>query len=125
MRSHAPWALALLLALAPAAARAHDKHESKGRDITVTGEIVDLACYIAHGGAGAEHAGCAARCAQMGQPIGLKAADGKLYLLVADHADTAPFTKAKNLAGKNAEVKGVVDTKEGINALTVLAVKAA
>jgi len=96
---------------------------AESADVTLTGEVLDLACYVAHGAKGPEHAGCAAKCAAMGQPIGLAASDGKVYVLVADHADSAPFTKAKSMAGKKVEIKGEVASKDGINALTVHAVK--
>jgi hypothetical protein len=92
-------------------------------DVTLTGEVLDLACYIGHGAKGPEHAPCAAKCADMGQPIGLAASDGKVYILVADHADTSAFTKAKSMAGKKVEIKGEVAAKDGLNSLTVRAVK--
>ncbi len=92
-------------------------------DVTLTGEVLDLACYIGHGAKGSEHAGCAVKCAEMGQPIGLAASDGKVYILLADHADSSAFTKAKSMAGKKVEIKGVVAAKDGMNALTVHAVK--
>ena len=94
-------------------------------DVTFTGEIVDLACYLGHGAMGPDHAGCAVKCAEMGQPLGLAAADGKVYLLLADHADSSAFTKAKSLAGKKVEIKGEAVAKDGMNALTVHAIKSA
>lgn len=90
--------------------------------LAVKGEIVDLACYVVHGGKGPQHARCAKKCAEQGQPIGLLAADGRLYLLFADHADGAPFGRARGLAGQNAEIKGEAVTRDGVNGLTVKAV---
>ena len=34
--------------------------EPKGKAITVTGEVIDTGCYVAHGGHGADHATCVA-----------------------------------------------------------------
>jgi hypothetical protein len=96
---------------------------AESSDVTLTGEVLDLACYIGHGAKGPDHASCAAKCAEMGQPIGLAASDGKVYILIADHADSSPFTKAKSMAGKKVEIKGEVAAKDGLNALTVHAVK--
>jgi hypothetical protein len=87
------------------------------------GEILDLACYVAHGAKGPQHQTCAQKCAEQGQPIGLLAEDGKVYLLFADHANAAPFDTAKSLAGSKAEIKGDLASKDGINGVTVLAVK--
>jgi hypothetical protein len=94
-----------------------------GTAITVTGEILDMACYVAHGAKGPQHEKCAVKCAEQGQPIGLLAKDGKVYVLFADHADPTAYEKAKGLAGKNAELKGEVASRDGINGLTVLAAK--
>ncbi len=92
-------------------------------EVTVTGEVVDMACYLGHDGKGPEHKKCAARCAEMGQPVGLLTADGKLYLLVADHTDASAYVKARKLAGEEVTVRGENTTKDGINALTVKDVK--
>ncbi len=92
-------------------------------DVTLTGEVLDLACYVAQGAKGPEHASCAVKCAAMGQPVGLAASDGKVYLLLADHADSSAFTKVKTLAGKKVEIKGEAAEKDGISALTVHSVK--
>ena len=114
-------AFTMLFCLAAGASFAVEK--AAPSDVTLTGEIVDLACYIAHGAKGPDHAVCAAKCAEMGQPVGLAASDGKMYILLADHADTSAFAKAKSMAGKKVEIKGEVAAKDGMNALTVHAVK--
>jgi hypothetical protein len=111
-------AAAVAVALLPALAHAADK------DSTVKGEILDMGCYMTHDGQGAEHAGCAVKCVKGGQPMGLKGADGAVYLLLADHGDSSAFEKAKDLAGKNVEVSGEVASKDGMKAITVHAVKA-
>lgn len=103
---------------------AHD-HDMKGmaKDVTVKGEIVDLACYIDHGAKGAKHQQCALTCLKGGQPMGLLTADGKVYLLLADHQDAKPFEEAKNYAALQVEVTGPVAEKAGITGLTVESVK--
>jgi len=106
----------LVLALLAAAAL---PAPAQGGDITVSGEVLDLACYIGQGAKGPDHAKCAQKCAEQGQPIGLLGADGKVYVLFADHADASPYEKAKALAGAKAEIKGELATKDGINGLTV------
>ena len=114
--------LAALLNLPAASASAAEKGAAPS-DVTLTGEVLDLACYVAHGARGADHATCALKCAEMGQPVGLAASDGKVYLLLADHADSSAFTKAKSFAGKKVEIKGEVAEKDGINGLTVHSVR--
>jgi len=65
-------ALALVLLLGTPAASVMAAEKTAGSPgVTLTGEVLDLACYLAHGGKGPEHAACAAKCAEMGQPIDL------------------------------------------------------
>ena len=54
-----------------------------GQEITVTGELVDHACFTRTGddGRGPDHAACAIACAQIGQPVGLVTEDGEVYVM--------------------------------------------
>jgi hypothetical protein len=106
----------LLLVAAGGAARAQE-------EITVEGEIVDLACYLAKGSRGPSHKVCAQKCAERGIPIGVLSADGKLLLLLEDHSDEEPYEEAKKLAGVNAVVKGKKFSKPGIDGLVVGEIK--
>jgi len=113
-------AMAAATAVIPAIAQ-HDHHEAK--DVTVQGEILDLACYVAHEAKGPKHASCATMCLKAGQPAGLLAKDGTVYLLLGDHDDTAAFDKAKELAAKNVEIAGEPVSRDGIKAIIVKSVK--
>jgi type 1 fimbria pilin len=115
-------ASSVLLCMAAGASFAVEKAAAPS-EVTLTGEVLDLACYIGQGAKGSEHAACAAKCIEMGQPVGLAASDGKVYVLLADHADSSAFTKVKSMAGKKVEIKGEVAARDGMNALTVHAVK--
>jgi hypothetical protein len=97
---------------------------SAQEDITVSGEIVDLACYLAKGSRGPSHKVCAQKCAERGIPIGVLTDDGKLFLLLEDHSDEEPYEDAKKLAGETAEVKGKKFSKPGIDGLVVGEIKA-
>ena len=59
----------------------HRKVLAGGRRTRVTGEIVDVSCYLQLGKHGAAHVACATKCATNGQPIGLLTADHTLYFL--------------------------------------------
>ena len=101
---------------------AHKEHEEKAS--SVQGEVLDLACYVGRGGMGEGHAGCAAKCLKSGQPMGLLATDGTVYVLFADHSDASAYDKAKDLAGKKVEVTGEVASKGAMKGITVHGVKA-
>lgn len=93
------------------------------QEVTVQGEIVDLACYLAKGLKGPSHRTCAQKCAERGIPIGVLTDEGKLFLLLEDHGDEEPYESAKALAGRRAEVKGKVYSKPGIDGLVVAEIK--
>jgi hypothetical protein len=114
-------AIAVLIVALPVLAQ-HDHHDAK--EVTVQGEVLDMSCYVAHDGKGASHASCAAKCMKDGQPVGLLAKDGTVYLLFADHADSSAFAKTKELVAKNVEIAGAPAEKAGIKGITVKAVKA-
>jgi type 1 fimbria pilin len=82
------------------------------KEITVTGEVVDLNCYLDHGAMGEKHAGCAAKCIESGLPVGIKTAE-KVYLLVGDHKPLND--KLASLAAKTITVTGKVVERDGIS----------
>ena len=86
-----------------------------GSTITVTGEVLDMACYLDHGAHGDGHAACAGKCISSGLPVGLKSADGMVYLLIGEHkpanAELAPY------AAKTVTVKGKFVSRDGLNLL--------
>lgn len=111
-----------LLFLIPAAAAPLVAEEATS-DVTIEGEILDLACYVSHEVRGADHADCAKRCVQAGQPMGLLTAEGAVYVLFADHKDSAAFEAAKNYAGETVRITGTVSEQAGVQGLTVHAVE--
>jgi Zn finger protein HypA/HybF involved in hydrogenase expression len=91
----------------------HDKAKEERKEVTVTGEVVDMACYLDHGATGEKHAACAADCIESGLPVGIKAADGKVYLLIGEHK---PMNKdLVKFAAKTITVKGKLVTRDGFN----------
>ena len=117
--------LLLLTLLSFASLRAADPkgQMASPQSVTVKGEVLDMACYTAKGAMGAKHRECALACLKMGQPMGLRTSDGKVYLLVADHQNSKPFDEAKGYAADQVEVTGSVAERDGLSALTVESIK--
>ena len=92
-------------------------------DVTVQGEIIDLACYMAKGSRGPSHKACAQMCAKKGVPIGVLTDGGEVYLLLDDHNNPDPYDSAKKLAGERAEVSGKKFSKPGVNSIVVAGIK--
>ena len=120
-RLHVIALLFALLAL-PLAAFAAGDHEHQ--EVTVQGEVLDMSCYVAHGATGEDHAGCAKKCVKEGQPMGLLASDGTVYLLYAGHDDSSAYEKTKDFAGKKVEISGEAGSKGGVKGIEVQSVKA-
>lgn len=55
-----------------------------GKVLTVTGEVVDLSCYIQLGKRGEGHKACGAKCVTNGAPVGIVTKENKVYMLVAE-----------------------------------------
>ena len=90
---------------------------------TVTGEILDMKCYMTSGAHGPEHKDCAATCVKGGSPMGILADDGKVYLLIESKDGAAAFEEAKKYAGEMVTLTGTLSEKNGVQALIVTEVK--
>ena len=90
---------------------------------TVTGEILDMKCYMTSGAHGEGHKDCAAMCIKGGEPMGILADDGKVYLLIEGKDDSGAFEEAKKHAGETVTVTGTLSEKNGVQALIVTEVK--
>jgi len=77
----------------------------------ITGEVVDMMCYVDHNAMGDKHASCAAKCIKGNGPVGV-VSDGKAYLIVGDHK---PMNDAlAEFAGKTITVRGKMAERGGI-----------
>ena len=88
------------------------KSDSGSKEIT--GEIVDMMCYVDHNASGSKHAECGTKCIKNGGPVGI-VSDGKAYLVVGAHKpmndELAP------LAGKTVTLRGKLANNGGISLL--------
>ena len=110
---------AVVLASA-AAALAHG--DEAGASRTITGEVVDLACYLGHGAAGASHQACAQKCIASGLPVGIKSGD-TVYLAVDSEHGSANAALAP-LAGRSVTAEGTVSERDGLHLIAIKRVTA-
>jgi hypothetical protein len=100
------------LAFSPlAVAQEHEHGKDAAASKEVTGEIVDMMCYVDHNASGDKHAACAAKCIKGGGPVGI-ASEGKTYLVVGDHKPMND--QLAEYAGKTVTLKGKVAERGGI-----------
>lgn len=101
------------VALSPLARAAEQGKDSLDASAAkeVTGEVVDMMCYVDHNAMGDKHAGCAAKCIKGNGPVGV-VSDGKAYLIVGDHKPMND--QLAEYAGKTITVKGKMAERGGI-----------
>ncbi len=101
------------LAFSPLALAAEQGKENLDASASkeITGEVVDMMCYVDHNAIGDKHAGCAAKCIKGGGPVGI-VSDGKAYLLVGQHKPMND--QLAEYAGKTITVKGKMAERGGV-----------
>ena len=111
-------AASALMAVSALMAHEGEDHGQKKEDMNagetkkVTGEVVDMACYIDHNATGEKHADCAKKCIESGLPVGIKSDDGKTYLLIGEHKPLN--SELAQYAAKKITVEGKIATRDGI-----------
>jgi len=89
-------------------------------EVTLTGEPVDMNCYLT-GKSGEGHAACATACAGKGNPIGFVVEmEGKkhLYLVLGGGGKAAKDLMAEHM-GTEVDAIGKVAEKDGMKVITV------
>ena len=101
------------LAFAPLAiAQEHEHGDDAAASKEVTGEVVDMMCYVDHNAIGEKHGqSCGAKCIKGGGPVGI-VSDGKAYLIVGEHKPMND--QLAEYAGKTITVKGKMAERGGI-----------
>jgi hypothetical protein len=82
-------------------------------ETSLKGEVVDLHCYLTRGARGSEHAGCANACIGRGVTPGFVAADGRVFLLLAERPFSVKDMLA-GLAGEPVSVRGTIVERDGV-----------
>ena len=77
----------------------------------ITGEVVDMMCYVDHNALGDKHAKCGSTCIKGGGPVGI-VSDGKAYLVVGEHKPIND--QLADFCGKTITVKGKLADRGGI-----------
>lgn len=92
--------------------------EPKAPEKVVTGELVELACYLTQGARGVAHRGCAQAGLTRGATAAVLTEEGQLYILLQDPRAAKPVDLVP-LAAQRVEARGVGYNKGGITALVL------
>jgi hypothetical protein len=89
----------------------------------VTGEVVDLSCYLHHPetSTGASHRKCAETCAKKGLPMGILTGEKQVFVLLEDHDNPKAYATAIGKAAQQATVEGTKVNVGGVQGIVVQA----
>lgn len=94
--------------------------------VTVTGEVIDSACYIKSGARGESHRACAQQCGDAGIPLALleDGTNAVVWIASVDDMET-PNKQLRPFAGRRVTVSGTWAERGGAKILLLQTVKAA
>jgi len=121
MMAFAAMAAAQCTPTAKAATPAAKPAAEMAKTTTLTGEVVDLSCYMGHGAMGADHAKCAMSCITKGQPVGFLTTDGQLFVILGQNHETAN-KQVVDFAGKKSTITGTVKEDKGLKAIELASI---
>jgi len=93
------------------------------KPVSVTGEVVDLWCFVDHGAHGATHKACGVACAQGGNPIGIVDSKGKIYLIMNSEKHGGSRDNLIEHMADTVTATGKVVSKGGLQVLYVDTIK--
>ncbi|PYL12486.1 MAG: hypothetical protein DMF43_08285 [Verrucomicrobia bacterium] len=101
------------LAFSPmAVAQEHEHGSDTAGSKEMTGEVVDMMCYVDHNAVGEKHGqSCGAKCIRSGGPAGI-VSEGKAYLVVGEHKPMND--QLAEYCGKTITLKGKMAERGGI-----------
>ncbi len=94
--------------------------------IKVSGEVLDLFCYLDRGFYGELHRQCAYKCVHGGEPMGILTHEGKVYILFPDHwyamsrknlTYSKVYDQCKEYAGLQVRVGGFLIKRKGLQGI--------
>ena len=109
----------------PAAPTASPLDAAQAGEQTLTGEVVDVFCYLSHPaeGLGPKHAGCAKKCIKSGLPVAIRVGDQLYLATMSDH--NPANQKLADLAAEQVTVKGKVMERDGQRLIAITSVEKA
>jgi len=108
-----------------AASDANKKVLAAAKPMTVTGEVVDVSCYLQLGKRGEAHVACGSKCIAHGEPVGIVDDKGTLYLLFAEEhhprrdGEVDIRKTFAPLLAKRVSATGMVSDMKGVKGLYV------
>ena len=90
------------------------------RNVTLTGEVIDLSCRLGQGLGGDSHRMCAEVCSDRGIPLAILGSDGNVYMPISTQMPgDAQNSRLKPFAEQRVRVTGRVVNQNGQRAIFI------
>ena len=93
-------------------------------DVTLTGQVVDMNCFVTMGASGAGHKTCASACAKAGVALAILA-DGNIYMPVSAKPGDPQNSRLEPFAEGRVKVTGTHRMANGIHTIEIKTIAAA
>ena len=125
----APATLLALCAMSLAAQQPAQQQQkpaaAAGDEATITGQVIDLNCYVSMGASGASHKACAQACAKAGVALAILSSDGTLYMPVSAKPADPQNARLEPFAEGKVKVTGTHRMASGMHTIQIKTIEAA
>jgi len=94
-------------------------------DVTITGQVIDMNCYVTMGASGAGHKTCAVACARAGVALAILSSDGNIYMPVSAKAGDPQNSRLEPFAEGRVKVTGTHRMASGMHTIQIKTIAAA
>ncbi len=110
-----------LAGMGAAALHADMDSPNYGKKVVLTGEVLDMDCFMNEGAHGADHQSCAVMCLNNGAPVGLLTPDGKAYFLTANEKKGMMkyYNNVRGWGGDTVKITGRLQKRAGIDSVRI------
>jgi len=114
-----------LLAICALPLSAQQAAAPAANETTITGQVVDLNCYITMGASGGSHKTCAVACAKAGVALAILSSDGTLYMPVSAKPGDPQNSRLEPFAEGKVRVTGTHRMSSGMHTIQIKTIAAA
>jgi hypothetical protein len=99
-----------------------DDTSSAAKTVTISGQVVDLACFLSKGVTGASHKSCATACAKAGGALGIMTKDGDVVVSIESGPGQDPNKLLLPYVEQNVTATGMEYDSHGVHSMAIASV---
>jgi hypothetical protein len=96
-----------------------------GNEVTLTGQVIDVNCFVTMGASGAGHKQCAAACAKKGVALAILGSDGTVYMPVSAKPGDPQNSRLEPFVEGHVKVTGMHRMSSGLHTIEIKTIEAA